>query len=69
MPCYDTRSTPRAMTGEISRLKTDLDEVTDLLCKVGKALHNNTDLPEEVLDWIVRHKEADALRGEPWEKV
>jgi hypothetical protein len=37
-----------------------------LLCSVGRAIKNGTEIPKEVTDWWDQHSKLDAKRGEPW---
>lgn len=77
MPCYDPQNQPiietRIVNGvdpsyktEAERLSKRCAELTDLLCKAGRARMNKTDIPVEVLNWWDRHCEMDRQRGEPW---
>ncbi len=47
-------------------LENRCDELASLLCSVGRARHNQKDIPPEVLTWWDRHCELDRQRGEPW---
>ena len=49
-----------------SDLQARLNVVTDLLCKVGKAIKNQEPLPQDVAEWMARHAKADIDRGQPW---
>lgn len=78
MPCYDPRDDIRErrvvvdvdenkeLIAENNALRARLDNLTDLLCKTGRARYNKTNIPKEVLDWWDEHCEIDRQRGEPW---
>lgn len=75
MPCYDSRDDIRtvyekghdpAAQRRADELKRRLDEVTDLLCKAGRARYNGTKIPAAVLKWWDDHCKIDKSRGEPW---
>lgn len=51
---------------EIVKLMTAVNTLTDLLCKAGRARHNKTNIPPEVLNWWADHCKWDEQRGEPW---
>jgi hypothetical protein len=51
---------------EALRISKRAAALTDLLCKAGRARHNKTDIPPEVLKWWEEHCKLDRLRGEPW---
>lgn len=59
MPCYDPRDDP-------INLSRDIDQLTDLLCKAGRAYVNNLPMPQEVLEWWREHRKDDEARGEKW---
>lgn len=50
----------------LNERKKRLDELTDLLCKAGRARYNKTKIPKEVLQWWDEHCKIDRARGEPW---
>ena len=64
MPCYDPRV--ECSSNEVAELRAKVDTLTDLLCKAGRARHNKTNIPPEVLKWWEDHCEIDRKRGEPW---
>lgn len=75
MPCRDINDECRVVYEnghdphykmEAERLSKRSKELTDLLCKAGRARYNKTNIPAEVLAWWSRHCEIDRKRGEPW---
>ena len=63
MPCYDPRSHEQD-----SHSRAELDRVTDLLCKAGRACYSGEPIPYDVLEWWKEHAKLDERRGEPWVK-
>lgn len=66
MPCYDTQSRDDEIQKQIQ-----LNRVTDMLCRVGRALWAQgrgapLRLDSEVIQWFEEHKKADSERGQPW---
>jgi hypothetical protein len=59
MPCYDSRDDP-------SYLQENIDYLTDLLCKAGRAFATKTEPPPDVLNWWEEHRKEDEARGEKW---
>jgi len=78
MPCRDERDNePRTVyvykDGHdpwykelCDRQQARLDMLADLLCKVGRARKNKTNIPPKVIKWWEDHCKHDASRGEPW---
>lgn len=75
MPCRDPRDDVRVVyekgvdpfyEEEAKRLALRCNMLTNLLCQAGRARHNKTDIPVEVLKWWDNHCKMDRLRGEPW---
>ena len=75
MPCYDPRDNTRVVyekghdphfAEEAKRLSIRCKELTNLLCQAGRARHNNTNIPYEVIAWWDNHCKLDKSRGEPW---
>lgn len=74
MPCYDP---DEAKENHEARAKCDA--LTDMLCRVGRALtsdgfhHTRSGvkslrrMPQDVLKWWACHAVEDAARGQPWE--
>ncbi len=78
MPCSDSRDnvTIRYEKGvdpayqhEAQRLSKRCQELTQLLCKAGRAKYGRTDIPPEVLNWWQEHCKLDRAHGEPWPEV
>jgi hypothetical protein len=75
MPCYDPRDDTRVVyekghdpqyREEAKRLSQRCQELTNLLCMAGRARHNKTEIPPEVLNWWEDHCKRDRKKGEPW---
>lgn len=64
MPCFDPRdpSTPEL----IINLEKRCDQLTDLLCKAGRAAYAKQPPPMEVEAWWAQHCSWDESRGESW---
>lgn len=45
-----------------------LNNLTNLLCLVGRAIFSKQEIPLEVALWWGKHCELDKARGEPWDK-
>lgn len=67
MPCSDSNWETIKDSSE-SLLKERCNHLTNLLCKVGRALENNNSMPDDVLQFWKAHKQFDEARGEPWNK-
>jgi hypothetical protein len=50
----------------IYQLRNECNKLTNLLCMTGRARHNKTNIPQEVIDWWKNHCKQDEERGEPW---
>jgi hypothetical protein len=75
MPCSDGRDNIRVeyekghdphYREEARRLSARCAELTDLLCKAGRARYTKSNIPQSVLKWWEEHCEIDRKRGEPW---
>ena len=77
MPCYDGEDRVRTKIvyedgvdphhkREADRLSLRCKALTTLLCAVGRARYNKTDIPAAVLEWWDEHCEIDRQHGEPW---
>lgn len=75
MPCYDDRDKCRVVyekghdpkfREEAERLSHRCQELTNLLCQVGRARYKKTNVPAAVLEWWDTHCKLDKRRGEPW---
>lgn len=68
MPCFDARSHYNYSDHERDSkdLLDKINNLTDLLCKVGRAAYSGDVVPQDVLDWWFTHSGLDAMRGEPW---
>ena len=64
--CKDVCDTRGRLESDNARLSERCKEMTDLLCKAGRARHSKTDIPVEVLKWWDEHMELDRTHGEPW---
>lgn len=64
-PIYERGHDPHFMR-EAKRLQKKCDELTDMLCSVGRARYRKTNIPPKVLNWWQNHCKWDAERGEPW---
>lgn len=63
MPCYDIRDHPAHYA---SALEKDVKELTELLCKAGRAYWAKEAVPYEVMRWWEWHSKIDASKGKPW---
>jgi len=63
MPCYDPRDSYDYAREEF---KGELDKITDLLCKAGRAFKAGRRPPKDVLDWWDAHEKIDERRGRKW---
>lgn len=62
MPCSDG-----GQSGDEAReLKIRLDNVTELLCSVGRAQYRREPTPDKVLKWWEAHRRHDEHNGKPW---
>ena len=70
MPCYYAESAEgdRAYSLEqvVADQKKELDRLTNLLCKAGRAHLNKKSVPMDVRLWWSVHRCADEARGEKW---
>lgn len=75
MPCIDERDSLRIIyekghdphyQQEAGRLSKRCQELTDLLCQVGRARYNKANIPGKVLQWWDDHCKLDKAKGEPW---
>ena len=73
MPCFytgsaegDARYAADEASKRAAKYKKELDRLTDLLCKAGRARHNGIVPPVEVRKWWAEHRCQDAKRGEEW---
>lgn len=75
MPCHDGRDDVRLVyreghdphyQEEAQRLSDRCATLTNLLCQIGRARYNKTNIPKDVLDWWAEHCKNDNSHGEPW---
>lgn len=66
MPCYDPRDDMRASNYDLAVMEDRLNKLTNLLCSVGRALHNNKPLPIEAVEYFKQHRVMDEKAGRPW---
>ena len=68
MPCLSPEAQEQlAQSDKIHRLTKSENQLTDMLCRIGRNYFMGKDLPEDVVKWMEEHCEYDKERGEPWE--
>jgi hypothetical protein len=68
MPCHDPRNEIDNKNNEleVTRLSLRCQELTRLLCSVGRAYNGHEFVPDDVKRWWKEHREIDKGNGEPW---
>lgn len=49
-----------------TELQKRLDNITMLLCKMGRLYFSNKEIDSDILEWLFAHSKADEARGEKW---
>lgn len=73
MPCTDDYAEENlaADIARVNALQAKVNDLTDKLCRVGKAVgffQMDVLFDMDIVEWWIAHAESDAKAGRPWRK-